>query len=171
MPEFRRLNPEYNEQDLVNRDILFNAIVEASRYANFHAEEIFSDLFAYACFGESYLRAFAYTFRQFAAAYGKVAKRTTLYVSEEDGALRASGYLHSYPRAGFAPPICVVEGIDTVNVTGLDLSTLGHGYIAEARPLLTDIYDLIQNGTPPNRRFGLRSASISEEQSFWQMSK
>lgn len=36
------------------------AISESSNYAGFQAEELFCDLFAFACFGASYLRAFAY---------------------------------------------------------------------------------------------------------------
>jgi hypothetical protein len=30
------------------------------------------------------------------------------------------------------PPTLVVPGIDTINVTNVDLTMLGHGYIAEA---------------------------------------
>jgi hypothetical protein len=58
--DFQRVFSDFDENDLVARDLLPNAIAEASNYAGFQAEEIFSDLFAYGCFGESYLRAFAY---------------------------------------------------------------------------------------------------------------
>jgi hypothetical protein len=60
MDEFRQQFPDYREQDLVARNILEDAIAESSKYAGLQAEELFSDLFAYACFGASYLRAFAY---------------------------------------------------------------------------------------------------------------
>jgi hypothetical protein len=34
------------------------------------------------------------------------------------------------------PHVLVVPGIDTVNVANVDLTRLGHGYIAEARSVL-----------------------------------
>jgi len=69
-------------------------------------------------------------FRQLCAAYAEVASRTTLYVSKRDRAVEASRWLHHFARAGVMPPTLVVPGIDTINVTNVDLTMLGHGYIA-----------------------------------------
>ena len=67
------------------------------------------------------------------------AGRTRAGLAAFDRALQLSSRLHNFPRAGFGPPVTVVPGIDTVDVSGVDLTLLGHGYFAEARPCLADI--------------------------------
>jgi esterase/lipase superfamily enzyme len=106
-------------------------------------------------------------FRQLSAAYADVASRTTLYVSKRDLAVEASRWLHNFPRAGLMPPTLVLPGIDTINVTNADLTMLGHGYVAEARDVLTDMHALITHGAPPNERFGLREANNEEGERYW----
>lgn len=107
-------------------------------------------------------------FRQRCGAYGRVAQRATLYVSTRDFAVEASRWLHNFPRAGLMPPVLVAPGIDTINVTNVDLTQLGHGYIAEARDVLADIHGLIHRDTPPEHRFGLRAMDGGEGSSrFW----
>jgi esterase/lipase superfamily enzyme len=97
-------------------------------------------------------------FRSLSGAYAQVADRTTMYVGPKDKALRASSFLHSFPRAGFTPPVMIVNGVDTVSVEHLDLMGFGHGYVAEMRELLSDIHDLLKNGTSPQKRFGIQPA-------------
>jgi esterase/lipase superfamily enzyme len=94
-------------------------------------------------------------FEQLSLAYGQLAERTTMYVCSKDKAVGASRWLHSYDRAGLTPPVVVVPGVDTVSVSDLDLTLLGHGYVQEAKELLADMYELIRNGTPPSKRFRL----------------
>jgi esterase/lipase superfamily enzyme len=106
-------------------------------------------------------------FRQLSAAYAQVANRTTLYVSKRDLAVEASRWLHKFARAGLMPPTLVLPGIDTINVTNVDLTMLGHGYIAEARDVLTDMHALITHGAPPGERFGLREAKNEEGERYW----
>jgi esterase/lipase superfamily enzyme len=106
-------------------------------------------------------------FRQFCVAYGEVASRTTLYISKRDLALEASHWLYEFPRAGLMPPICIVPGIDTINVTNVDLTMLGHGYVADARDVLSDMHALIRRGAPPHERFGLRETTDEKGQRFW----
>jgi hypothetical protein len=55
-----RLFSDYDEDDLVGKEVLPDAISDSTALASVQAEELFCDLFAYACFGPSYLRAFAY---------------------------------------------------------------------------------------------------------------
>jgi esterase/lipase superfamily enzyme len=107
------------------------------------------------------------TFRQLSGAYAQIARRTTLYVSERDRAVEASHWLHQFPRVGLMPPICVASGIDTIGVANVDLTLLGHGYIGEAREVLTDMHQLITTGTPPERRFGLTAASTPQGERYW----
>jgi len=107
------------------------------------------------------------TFRRLAVAYKSVAERTTMYVCSRDRAVEASHWLHDFPRAGLVPPVLVAPGIDTVNVSNLDLSLLGHGYVAEAKDVLQDMHRLIREGTPPDARFGLRKAVTGEGETYW----
>jgi hypothetical protein len=60
MPAFKKVFADYDPNDMVNRDILPDAIAESVEYGVRQAEEIFCDLFSYAIFGASYLHAFAY---------------------------------------------------------------------------------------------------------------
>ena len=101
------------------------------------------------------------------AAYAQVASRTTLYVSKRDLAVEASRWLHNFPRAGLMPPTLVLPGIDTINVTNVDLTMLGHGYVAEARDVLIDMHALITRGAAPDERFGLREAKNEEGARYW----
>ena len=60
-----------------------------------------------------------------------------MYVSARDRALEVSGWIHGYPRAGFTPPVTVVGGVNTIEASGIDLTTLGHRYFAEAAAVPT----------------------------------
>lgn len=109
------------------------------------------------------------TFRGLAAAYPLVAARTTLYVSRADLAVRTSRILHGADRIGFTPPITIVNGIDTVNVTGVDLSLLGHGYVGENRSVLHDMFDLLVRNTEPAKRAMLRPLADADGRAYWEI--
>lgn len=106
-------------------------------------------------------------FAELSAAYRKLARRTTLYVSARDRAVATSMLVHDAPRVGLTPPVAIVPGIDTVEVTNVDLSLLGHGYFAEARDLLHDIHSLLVHDAPPVQRMGLRQATTPDGRSYW----
>jgi esterase/lipase superfamily enzyme len=105
-------------------------------------------------------------FKQLATAYPKISDRTTMYVSARDKALAMSSWLQDSDRAGFTPPITVMDGIDTVEVTDIDLTLLGHGYFAEAEPVLYDIKELIDSSKPPEKRLRLEGRSAAGAK-FW----
>lgn len=107
-------------------------------------------------------------FRQLARVYAQACKRTTLYVSARDRALAGSQWIHAASRAGYAPPVTIVPGIDTVSVRNVDLSLLGHGYVAAASPVLYDMHDLIFHGTEPDRRMALRAQEDGED-IYWEV--
>jgi esterase/lipase superfamily enzyme len=111
------------------------------------------------------------TFRGLCSAYGRVSRRTTLYVSSRDRAIEASRWLHDFVRAGLLPPIMVVPGIDTINVTNVDLTTLGHGYVAGARAVLEDMHKLLVHDAPPDRRFALRRGKTDAGERYWIISR
>ena len=50
-------------------------------------------------------------FRYLYPAYGKIARRTTLYTSQKDLAVAASRWIDQSPRVGYAPPIFVAPGL------------------------------------------------------------
>ena len=107
------------------------------------------------------------TFRDLCGAYGRVSRRTTLYVSSRDLAIEASRWLHDFARAGLLPPIMIVPGIDTINVRNVDLTTLGHGYVADARGVLEDMHELLVHDAPPDRRFALRQGETDAGERYW----
>jgi esterase/lipase superfamily enzyme len=108
-------------------------------------------------------------FRQQATAYIELSQRTSIYISSHDMAVETSHWLHEFPRVGLTPPTLIIDGIDTINVSNVDMSILGHGYFAEARNVLADIYELIAHGAPPATRFGLREKKAQDGKIFWQV--
>lgn len=108
------------------------------------------------------------TFASLAAAYRQLAARTTLYVSQRDLALRASAWFAEYPRVGLYPPVSVFDGIDTVSVSNVDLTLIGHGYVGGARDVLQDMHRLIFSGEPPPR-FGLNRRKNGDGKTYWEV--
>ncbi|MCC6127151.1 MAG: alpha/beta fold hydrolase [Pirellulales bacterium] len=92
-----------------------------------------------------------------APAITKTARRVTLYASSNDAALRLSKKLHGYPRAGEAGgEIVIVPGMDTVDVTAVDTSLLGHSYYGESGSVISDFVEVLQEAKPADQRKWLR---------------
>ncbi|MEM8885899.1 MAG: alpha/beta hydrolase, partial [Planctomycetota bacterium] len=69
-------------------------------------------------------------------------ERPTLYVSRNDGALKASYGFHGYRRAGDAAPSpIVVEGIDTIDVSRISAD---HSYIGSNFRVMSDLDRLLE---------------------------
>jgi esterase/lipase superfamily enzyme len=111
----------------------------------------------------------AQAFEELALAYPQLSERTTLYVSKKDMALEASNWVHDFPRAGYMPPVTVVQDIDTVEVSSIDVSMLGHGYAAECEQVLADISSLLRSNVPPRERAHLRVMRNESGEAFWTM--
>ncbi|HEY0311634.1 MAG TPA: alpha/beta hydrolase [Allosphingosinicella sp.] len=109
------------------------------------------------------------TFASLADAYRQLSVRTTLYVSRRDLALQVSAWFSEYPRVGLYPPVSVFNGIDTICVSDVDLTWLGHGYVAEARDVLQDMHRLIFSGAHPPR-FGMKARKNDEGLMYWEVS-
>lgn len=95
-------------------------------------------------------------FRSLAALYPEISLRTTLYVSRKDLALELSKWIQNADRAGYLPPVTVVPGIDTIEVTDIDLTLIGHGYFSNAEPVLYDMFDLLRKDSSPRDRIRLK---------------
>jgi esterase/lipase superfamily enzyme len=98
----------------------------------------------------------AATFTDLAKAFHEKAERFTLYASSGDNAIKASRLIHKYSRAGESGlDLVVVGSVDTVDATAVDTSLLGHSYFGDNKSVLSDIFELIRRGSPPQERFGL----------------
>lgn len=95
-------------------------------------------------------------FEQLANAMSLTAERVTLYASSKDKVLELSKKFHVYPRAGDAnPSIVVIGGVDTIDSSSVDTSLLGHSYYCERRTILSDLFYIVSEGAPPEKRHGL----------------
>lgn len=91
--------------------------------------------------------------RELAPVLASVSQQTTLYASSSDQALIVSKLLHGYPRAGDSgPDVVVVPGIETIDVSGIDLSLLGHSYYGDNESMLRDLYDVVRQRLPAPQR-------------------
>lgn len=110
-------------------------------------------------------------FARLATLYQRAADRATLYASRYDRALKASRTVNRSDRAGLCPPLTVVDGIDTIEVSNVARSLLGHGYIADKSVLIDDIGDLLSRNLPPDDR-RLRLVEQRDDQTgrrYWRM--
>lgn len=95
-------------------------------------------------------------------------ERITSYASGIDKALKLSGWRHKFPRIGMTPPTYVIDGMDTIVVSDLDLSENAHSYIAGSRVILTDVFSILKNGLPPESRHGLEMATTGSLR-YWKI--
>lgn len=101
-------------------------------------------------------------------------RNTTLYAASDDRALKTSREVHGgYPRAGDAGEnLIILNGIDTIDATGVDASLLRHSYFAEAHSILKDIKELVGLSKPANERSNLvMKKRRSDGRSFFAVKK
>ncbi len=97
-----------------------------------------------------------------------VAKRVTLYASENDLALKSSRILHGATRAGLAGEDIVSHAaIDTIDMSGIDADILGHSYFAVNEGAIYDLFRLFWRGDPPPMRCSMNSRKAVNT-IFWQ---
>lgn len=89
----------------------------------------------------------------------QTADRVTLYASSNDTALAYSKTVHGYPRAGDSgQELLVLPGMETVDVSEVDTSLLGHNYYGSNETVLADLIEVLEKSMPPRQRRWLRSA-------------
>lgn len=95
---------------------------------------------------------------EIAPSITKTAKRFTLYASSDDLLLAVSEMLHRAPRAGRSndPPPVLLDGVETIDATGIDTSLFGHTYIASSPLLLRDLSELLRSSRGADQRPWLR---------------
>ncbi len=96
------------------------------------------------------------------------AKKITLYASSDDKALMASRLIHNQSRLGESGEyLTVVDGIDTIDSSGIDPSTMGHSYFSSTKTLLDDMKNLMLKDVEPSSR--KLKVMEEEEMSYWKI--
>ena len=97
-----------------------------------------------------------------------VSKQITLYASSKDKALKASrGIRSGIIRAGESGTnIVIVEGVSTVDASKVDTNFLGHGYFAETKELINDIYLILEHSFIPAQR-KLKQKNLPSKGFYW----
>jgi esterase/lipase superfamily enzyme len=108
-------------------------------------------------------------FAEMIPAIRPLARRLTLYASENDWALVASRKLHGdAPRAGQGGDGTLVSPvIDSVDMSDLGQDMLAHGYFADDSSALVDLVALFWRNIPPEQRCGLERHSGSGGLAVW----
>lgn len=109
--------------------------------------------------------------RDAAPALVKVANHVTLYASSQDQALIASRKVNGYPRAGDSgADLVIAPGIETIDVSGTDLSLLGHSYYGDNEIMLRDLYDVVRARLPATERTSLIQRALGT-MTYWQLAQ
>lgn len=98
-----------------------------------------------------------------------LARRLTLYASENDWALVASRRLHGdAPRAGQGgADLLAAPDLDSVDMSELGEDMLAHGYFADDRSALADLVALFWRDLDPARRCGLQPVQAPATAPLW----
>lgn len=110
------------------------------------------------------------TFTQNARRFEGRSALTTVYASNRDRAIELSRRLHQASRAGACPPPLSAPPAETIDVPQFDVMSLGHGYYADAKDLLTDIYEQIAYGTSAAKRQWCEPAE-SDGINYWSLKR
>jgi esterase/lipase superfamily enzyme len=108
--------------------------------------------------------------KQFAKFF-QSAPHTTLYVSSTDKALAFSHGYHRVDRrlGDFAAGPMVYPPIDTIDVTAVSTSFIGHAYLADSPVVLGDIAIVMTSEMPPAHRPHMVAAKNSSQQQYWHL--
>lgn len=100
-------------------------------------------------------------FRQIARVFKKY-EQVTLYASTKDRAINLSKALRKLARAGDASPPIVMPDLSTVDVSaaGAEIFGLGHSYFATSTKVFRDLYYIIRERFPPDRRAGIKITDL-----------
>jgi esterase/lipase superfamily enzyme len=97
-------------------------------------------------------------------------KPITLYVSSGDSALKISKEFNGSDRLGLSSKegVFIYSGIDTVDMTTIDTSLIGHSYYGEKLPVIQDIKEILNSDRRPPQRSLLKEILLKSKEFFWQ---
>lgn len=102
-------------------------------------------------------------FRACAPGVVERCRRVTLYASVHDAALIASKNLHQEQRAGDAHPPVICAGIETIDCSAVDITSLmGHSYYSANVAVLSDLFQTIKRDRPAAERPHLKSKKTAD---------
>jgi len=105
---------------------------------------------------------------RYAPAVTALARQVTLYASSNDQALLASTKVHGHTRAGLSGDrLVVVSGVDTIDVSPIDTSLIGHSYYGNNPQMIRDIQALVELGAPASDRSWLEQIIHSPTLAHW----
>jgi esterase/lipase superfamily enzyme len=99
----------------------------------------------------------------------EVSERVTTYVNASDSALIVSKGLHAERRVGDAFPPLVVPGIATIDCSRVESSLLGHSYYGDNDDVTNDLFLLLKENLPPDKRYHLTRRN--ENGDYWEFTK
>jgi esterase/lipase superfamily enzyme len=105
---------------------------------------------------------------RYAPAVMRMARHVTLYASANDRALVASTKVHGHTRAGLSgASMTVIEGIETVDVSPIDTSLIGHSYYGDNPLMIRDMQALVELNQPAAGRPWLERIARSPSLAYW----
>lgn len=99
----------------------------------------------------------------------KTADMLTLYASSDDNALKASKALHGATRLGLSEDIFVFDGLNSIDATGIDTSSLGHSYFVKKKIIIEDLKDMIYRVLPPEKRTKTLEERLKQNLIYWKV--
>ena len=94
---------------------------------------------------------------RYAPSAMELAESVTLYASSRDRALLVSTEFHGHKRAGLAGEnLVVIDGLDTIDVSEIDTSLIGHSYYGDHPELIKDLRALVELSQPASKRTWLK---------------
>jgi esterase/lipase superfamily enzyme len=111
----------------------------------------------------------AAAFRErYAPATVAMAHQVTLYASSSDRALLASTKVHGQTRAGLAGEhLLTIPGVQTIDVSAIDTSFLGHSYYGNNPLLIKDLRAIVELGHPASARAWLQEILRPPSPAWW----
>lgn len=97
-------------------------------------------------------------------------ERVTLYANSSDTALIASKSLHAEPRAGDARFMPIVDGVQTIDCSRIDMSFMGHSYYGSNPDVLTDLFTILRENAEASQRPHLKRR-WSRHGTYWEFAR
>jgi esterase/lipase superfamily enzyme len=95
-------------------------------------------------------------------------RHVTLYASSNDTALKLSKIVNGGQRLGDADPsIVMIPGLESIDASSVETDLIGHAYYADARSVLSDLFEVIRDTGPAASRSHLEQILTGPGNKFW----